>query len=233
MIEEDVVQRSVEWHRRRMGYITGSKVSDIMKSGRKKDDVLSATAKTYLYQLAAERMFNPAILDDDVLFGEYIDQTNFTTKAMEWGIEQEENAKRLYMKTYHPDKELIEVSSCRHDKVEWFAASPDGMVRNIDGNGNMRSIEVKCPTLSTYMLYRTEIHDADTLKAVKPEYYWQVMAEMSCTGAIDADFITYCPWLSKPLHVAHIERNEDDINIMLERVKLANEFIDNVLKSNN
>lgn len=39
MITDNVEQRSLEWHRMRCGCITGSKVADIMKSGRKKDEV--------------------------------------------------------------------------------------------------------------------------------------------------------------------------------------------------
>ena len=46
MITDNVEQRSLEWHRMRCGCITGSKVADIMKSGRKKDDVFSDTAKS-------------------------------------------------------------------------------------------------------------------------------------------------------------------------------------------
>ena len=39
----------------------------------------------------------------------------------------------------------------------------------------------------------------------------------------------YCPWLSKPIHWAEIERNGDDVNLMESRVMLANEFIDEII----
>ena len=52
MITDNVEQRSLTWYRNRVGHITGSKVADIMKSGRKKDEVWSDTAKAYLYQIA-------------------------------------------------------------------------------------------------------------------------------------------------------------------------------------
>lgn len=229
MINQEGNQRSLGWYRQRMGFITGSKVGEIMKSGRKKGEPFSVTAKAYLYQLAGERIFNQNILDDDGYFGEYIEATDVASKAMRFGTEQEPHAKELFMKLYHPESELMEPGSCRHDTLEWFAASPDGVVRNADGNGNQWIVEVKCPNVNTYMQYRTEIRNAETLKAVKPEYYWQMMAEMDCCDLHHGQFVAYCPWLEKPLHVVDIDRDDDDIKLMESRVILANEFIDTLI----
>ena len=93
MITDNVEQRSLEWHRMRCGCITGSKVADIMKSGRKKDEVFSDTAKSYLFQVAGERMFNPTFLNDDGIFQDYLDLTSVSTKAMQFGSDQEDAAK--------------------------------------------------------------------------------------------------------------------------------------------
>lgn len=227
MINSENSQRSAEWFKMRLGCITGSKVSVLMSKGHKKDENFSATGKAYLYQLAAERQFNPAFLDDDT-FEDYIQSTNITTKAMQWGIDNEEAARNLFEKLI--GKEVIEVSLCSHDTIPHFAASPDGMIRNIDGDGNMGVLEIKCPSLGTFEQYKTEIHNAEDLKEVKPEYYWQMMAEMTCTGAICGEFVAYCPWLTDPIHITHIARNDDDIKAMEEKVVMANEFIDNIIK---
>lgn len=228
MITDGIEQRSLEWFRSRVGNITGSKVAEIMKSGRKKDELWSDTAKSYLYQIAGERLFNPDFLNDDDVFQDYIDQTSFTTKAMQWGSDQEDAAKSLYMTMNFPEGEIVELSSCQHDTIPHFAASPDGAIygRNKE---DIRIIEVKCPNINTYMKYRSLIHDAASLKETEPKYYWQMMAEMSCTGAKSGIFITYCPWLSKPIHWAEIERMEEDIRLMEERVILANQFIDEII----
>ncbi len=228
MITDNIEQRSLGWFRSRIGQITGSKVADIMSPGRKKDEVFSQTGKSYLYQVAAERLFNPDFLNDDDVFQDYIDQTSFTTKAMQWGSEQEDAAKSLYMTINCPGGEMAELSSCKHDTIPHFAASPDGAIYDRDGK-DIRIIEVKCPNINTYMKYRDLIHDAVSLKDTEPKYYWQVMAEMSCTGAKSGVFITYCPWLSKPIHWADIERNEEDIKLMEERVILANQFIEEII----
>ena len=228
MITANVEQRSLDWYRLRCGNITGSKVADIMKSGRKKDEVFSDTAKSYLYQVAGERLFNPDFLNDDDIFQDYIDQVSVNTKAMQWGSDQEDAAKSLFMQMNFPEGEITDLSSCKHDTIPFFAASPDGAIYGRDG-GDIKIIEVKCPNINTYMKYRTLIHDAASLKEVEPKYYWQMMAEMSCTGATSGIFITYCPWLSKPIHWAEIDRNGDDVKLMEARVILANEFIDEII----
>ena len=230
MITDNVEQRSLEWHRLRCGCITGSKVADIMKSGRKKDEIFSETAKAYLFQVAGERLFNPAFLNDDDIFQDYIDQVSVNTKAMQWGSDQEDAAKSLFMQMNFPECEITELSSCKHDTIPYFAASPDGAIYGRDGE-DIKIIEVKCPNINTYMKYRTLIHDAVSLKETESKYYWQMMAEMSCTGATSGIFITYCPWLSKPIHWAEIERVEDDIKLMEDRVILANDFINEIINS--
>lgn len=228
MITDKTEQRSLDWLRSRMGCITGSKVADIMKSGRKKDDVFSDTAKSYLYQIAGERMFNKDFLNDDDVYQDYINQVNVTTKAMQWGIDQEEFAKKLFHDIARPDAEIADVSSCKHDTIPLFAASPDGVIYERDG-ADIKILEIKCPNISTYVKYRSLVHDAESLKETEPKYYWQMMAEMSCTGAKSGYFIVYCPWLSKPLHYAEIIRNDDDVKIMEERVIIANNFIKEII----
>lgn len=230
MITDNVEQRSLEWHRMRCGCITGSKVADIMKSGRKKDEIFSETAKAYLFQVAGERLFNPTFLNDDGIFQDYIDQVSVNTKAMQWGADQEDAAKSLFMQMNFPEGEMVELSSCKHDTIPHFAASPDGAIYGRDGE-DLKIIEVKCPNINTYMKFRTLIHDAASLKETEPKYYWQMMAEMSCTGASGGIFITYCPWLSKPIYWAEIERVEDDIKLMEDRVILANDFINEIINN--
>lgn len=227
---EETGQRSLDWYRARMGNFTGSRVSELMKSGRG-GEVFSETAKGYIYQVAAERSFNPAFMADDGIFTDYLNQTNVTTKAMQWGVEQEGAAKRTYMRLRFPDGdgELSEAESCAHPSVAHFAASPDGLVLDRK-SGTMRVLEVKCPNLATFMRYRSEIHDGAGLKSVKPEYYWQVMAEMSCTDTESADFIAYAPWLSSPIHVVTIVRDDEAIAKMLERVRLADEMVESLIR---
>lgn len=230
MINDRTEQRSIGWYRARIGCVTGSRCADLMGKGRGKDAEWSQTALTYLYELAGERMFDPDFLDDDDVLQDYIDSTAHVSKAMQWGIEQEDAAKNAFLEAYFPDGqgEMAEVSSCKHDTIEWFAASPDGILLD-RRTGEQCVMEVKCPTIAVYMKYRSGIKDAGTLKAVEPKYYWQVMAEMSCTGTGTAYFIAYNPWLTDTLHVVRIERDEDAIAALEDRVRRANAVIKGII----
>ena len=114
MINATDNQRSLEWFRARLGNITGSRCGDLMKSGRRKEDTFGDTAKSYIMQLAAERMLNPVVVDDDELFAEYVEFTSVSSKAMRFGTEQEEAARSLFSSM--AGVTVIEPSSCRQDR---------------------------------------------------------------------------------------------------------------------
>ena len=212
-------QHSLGWFRDRLGKITGSQVGLIMKSGKNSD--FTDTAKNYLYQVLAERNMNPAIVNDDEIFEEYIQQVDVKSKAMQWGNDQEENARNLY--TTLTKRHIVEVGSCLHPAIPNFASSPDGFYHE-DETG---CIEIKCPNQSTYQKYVVEIKTAADLLIVKPEYYWQCMAHMACINASWCDFIAYCPYQSNPIHIVRVNRDEDAIKKLETRILLANKFLDN------
>ncbi len=217
-------QGTLAWHRARHGKITGSAVGDIMKSGRKKDEIFGDTAKSYLRSLTADRLLNRAVFDDDELYQGYIDRKFSGSKATRWGHEWEDEAKDTFFREREiPEEDIMLVGSCAHDTIPNFAASPDALIK-VDGK--LKVIEVKCPNSDTFVKYALEIHDWESLKAVKPEYYWQMQAEMDCTGAGSGIFIAYDPHLSKSMHTALIMRNEVDIKLMEERIIAADSLIE-------
>lgn len=225
MINDNETQRDLGWFRVRLGMITGSKVGDLMKSGRKKEQVFGDTALSYIYQVAAERMLNPVFVSNDELFADYVEQMQVTSKAIRWGQDQEDNAKDLLLRI-KDTWEIMEVSSCRHDTIPYFAASPDAIVNDHERN---MVVEIKSPNPNTFMKYLSEVKDNETLKAVKPEYYYQMHAEMMCTNTDGGVFVAYCPWLTKPIHIVPITRDEKTCKAIEERVVLANEIIDKIL----
>lgn len=226
MINDNESQRDLAWFRRRLGCVTGSKIGDLMKSGKKKEQVFGDTALSYIYQVAAERMLNPVFVDDDELFADYVEQMQITSKAIRWGQEQEDNAKDLLLRK-NPGWELAEVSSCRHDTIPYFAASPDAIIYDRE---KMMVAEIKCPNPNTYVKYATDIKDGETLKAAKPEYYYQMQSEMACTNAESGVFVAYCPWLTYPIHIVPIARDEETIKAIEERVIKANEIVEEIIK---
>ena len=220
-------QRSIDWFRARLGHFTGSNIVKLMGGGRKKDDIFSATAISYLYQVASERMLADGVVNDDDALCEYIEQVSHTNRAMQFGIDNEDKARTLY--ELLTGNRVTELSSVEHEKVENYAASPDGVVEKSD-----ICVEIKCPKPETAVRYMANISDGETLKEVMPDYYWQVQAEMDCTGASGCDFVVYCPFLQSQLHIVRIERNDEAILQIHERISLAEKYIsENIIKNKN
>ena len=221
-------QHSIEWYKARLGKITGSCVSKIFAKSKKAGEKFGDTAKSYLYQVAAERTMNPKVLENEDVFKSYLEATDITNKAMEWGNTHEEYARKLYTKRknkIYPGVKVEEVGSIPHKQMTGFASSPDGIVKLDDDPFNDGTLEIKCPSQATYMRYVTEITNNETLKQVKPEYYWQCMSHMAVTGTQWCDFVVYCPWQQNPMHIVTILRDEDEILTLLERIAEAEELI--------
>lgn len=222
----NAAQHTPGWYRSRLGNITGSMVGVLMKYPRGKEDGFTDTAMNYLYQLAAERTMNPAIVDDDTLFAEYLQQVDATTKAMRWGTEQEQYARALYARKC--SVQVVEVGSIPHPSIPHFASSPDGFGYD-DQSGTKTCVEIKCPTQATYMKYRHELLAGGSLLGVKPEYYYQCMAHMMCTGALCTDFVAYCPFQAEPLLVIPVWEDVAVFRKVEERVMEANKIIDSII----
>lgn len=218
-------QRSLEWFRIRLGNFTGSKVGDLMVKGRGKDEIFGKTALAYIRQVASERLLSRAVVDDDAFFQQYLDVVTTSTKEMRWGIDQEDACRELFSKII--GKPIVDASSCKHPTIEHFASSPDGVIKMSDNQ--LYAVEIKCPKPSTFVDYLA-IHNAEDLKEINSTYYWQCFAHMACTGADATYFVCYNPFLTKPLHFVRIERDEEIISYMLERVKLADEEVSRIIK---
>lgn len=67
----------------------------------------------------------------------------------------------------------------------------------------------------------------ETLKRVKNEYYWQCQSHCECNDVEWCDFVFYDVMMKNGLVVIRIYRNQDDIELMLKRIKLASDYIDN------
>ena len=246
---EYTAQHSLDWYRSRLGSITGSMVGLLMKNGR--NGFFSETAKSYIYQVAAEREMNPDIVNDDVMFEEYLHQVDITTKAMKFGSEQEADARNLYSKL--TGVQITEVGSCKHPTIPHFASSPDGYIEDTL-TGSKVALEIKCPNQATFMRYKDEIVevpckysngtlsiiDADeagdntvvcanhSLLKTKPEYFYQCMAHIACTGADYCVFIAYCAFQKHPIHIVRIYPDKKYLNEMEKRIIEANDIINQI-----
>lgn len=220
----NAAQKTLDWYRNRLGCFTGSNLGKLMQQGR--DGMFGKTATAYLYRIAAERMMNPAIVEDNTMFAAYLGQVDVSTKAMRWGSEQEADARELYTKM--TGNKVVEVGSCRHPYIPNFACSPDGFFYD-EMKPERYVIEIKSPSQATYVEYAATIRDNDSLKAVNPDYFWQTQGEMMCLNADWCDFITYCPWQEDPMHITRICPDIDAQARISERIAEAEEIIQQII----
>lgn len=224
--ESDEAQGTLDWQRARLGKITGSKCGDLMVKGRAKDEIFGATARDYLYDLASQRCMNPMILESDEEFQKYLDaEVEIHSKAIRYGHENEPDARRIFAN--YKELDVKEAISCPHDTIPNFAASPDGIVVGWDGRP-VAVVEIKSVFGKTFVKYRTEIKTAEDLKKVNSTYYWQIQAEMMCTNLPLTYFVVYCPSQKVPMYIVEIPRVGEDCSLLAERIRLANEYIDNL-----
>ncbi len=91
----------------------------------------------------------------------------YTTPAMQWGIEHEEDALKEYAFIY--DTEVSQCGFIQHPTIQMAGASPDGFV------GDDGLVEVKCPQSPNHLRFFIDDH-------IKLEYRAQMQFQMACTG---------------------------------------------------
>ena len=215
-------QHSIGWYKARLGNVTGSQVGRLMKKGR--SSYFGEDAMSYILQLAFERSLSEDILNDDAEFEEYLATVNVETKSMRFGSEMEATARMVYCDRNNVKCE--EVGLCEHFDIENFASSPDGIVNTAEGRVEL---EIKFPTSAVFMKYFHEVKDNETLKKIKPEYYYQCMAHMMCTGAVRTDFIVFNPFHKVGIKVIPILPDEKVFDEMRERIEEANILINEIV----
>lgn len=218
-----IEQNSSEWLKSRISFFTGSRIGDLMTSG-KKGEMFGKTALSYIYEVAAERNLLPKYIEDDYYFEIYQQQVSFSNKYTDWGHEVEEFAAERYQLV--AGCELEECESIQHPTIPYFSASPDRIAIK---DALRKVVEIKCPLPKTFIEYMAEVKDNETLKAVNPKYFYQVQAEMACTGLDRADFVVFCPFLKHNIHIVEITRDEAVIAEFEKRITAANKIINQIL----
>lgn len=218
-----IEQGSKEWLVSRLGFFTGSRIGDLMTSG-KKGELFGKTALSYIYEVCAERDLLQSYIDDDYLFEIYQQQVSINNKFIEFGHNNEDFAAERYQLV--TGCELKECESIQHPTIPYFSASPDRIAIKA---WMKKVVEIKCPLPKTFMEYMAEVKDNDTLKAVNPKYFHQIQAEMACTGLDRADFVAFCPFLKHNMHIVEITRDDMVISEFEKRITEANKIINQIL----
>lgn len=221
-------QHSIEWYKARLGKITGSMVYTLMGKPRSKTETFTDTAKNYLYQLAAERSLNDLYAGQD--FDQWLQRINVETWAMRYGTDTEALARDNYYMQLADGLTVKECGFFKHYRLDCYGDSPDGTI--YDAKGELVGVlEIKCPNPNTFMRYKALFAQGLTLKDIEEKYYWQVQSHIMCTGTDWCDFVAFDKMLREPLQVHRIERCDEDIALMEERIEEADKFIENIVNN--
>lgn len=122
MMEQNPLQRTSEWYQDRCGCLTASRAAPVMR-GLKKDGTHYQDYQDLCYEIVNERLTRTVA-------------PHPTTAAMQHGIDMEPVAREAYE---NKTGEIVDlVGFVKHPTLEWFGASPDGLV------GEDGLVEIKC-----------------------------------------------------------------------------------------
>ncbi len=194
----DIIQGSPEWHALRVGKVTASRVADVIA---KTKTGWGASRANYMADLIAEKLTGePA--------------PSFMNAAMQWGTDQEPNARAAY--EFKKDCEVVAIGFAIHPTIHDSGASPDGLV-GADG-----MVEFKCPNTATHI---------ETLLSgtVPGKYVTQMQWQMACTNRKWCDFVSFDPRMpeSMTMFVQRIDRDEALIGRLEDDVR---DFLDEMAK---
>jgi putative phage-type endonuclease len=199
--DERLAQRTAGWFELRAGKVTASSVYKVMA---KTKTGYSADRENYQAQLVVERMTGqPA--------------KSYSNAAMEWGVEQEANARAAY--EAQMGKLVEEVGFIPHPTIPMCGASPDGVV----GDG---LIEIKCPETATMI-------ELQLSNKIPDKYLKQMQLQMRCADKQWCHFVVYDPRMPERLQllILHVDRDDKLIGEMeAEIVKFLAEVDEKVKK---
>jgi hypothetical protein len=203
-------QSEEQWLEARGTRFTASEIHKLMGSSRS-GSALSKTAETYIYEKAAE-----------ILTGH---RKEVFGAALDWGKDNEANAFHTFNTSYF--------NNFTYYGGESYVFIPYGEASGYspDGLSDSAIVEIKCPFNSAIHLKNFSIYDADSLKNVHPEYYWQMQLGMLASDLDTGFFVSYDPRFpqEKVLHVAEIERHDVEFEIN-EKLEIAHEFLKLILQ---
>lgn len=216
-----LVQGSKEWFQAKLGYFSSSGVGALMTNARGRDKEFSDTALSYIYKVAAERNLKEKYRND--YLSDYLKRVSVSSKAMEYGKEQEDIARQIYM--MKTGNNVVQCGFITHPTIAYLGDSPDGVILDKNETQVIGTLEIKCPMPDTFLKYKTALKSGISLKELKAEYYWQCVVHMMCNNVEWCDFVVLDIMQNKGFHKVIIKKNEADCEQLKIAVEKANEFI--------
>jgi len=199
------LQRTEEWFTQRLGRFTASRISELL--GIKG---LGLTGEGYAFEKACE-----------IVFGKD-DEEDFESYDMKRGNMLEPLAFGMFKRKM--DLDFVDVTETHFFEYGTNAgASPDGLV------GKDEILEIKCPRSKKFFKV-VQSNEVDK------KYYDQMQMQMLCTESVACNYFNYIQFNGKEYgHLIRVERDEERINLITERIEEATVLRDKYiidLKSN-
>jgi hypothetical protein len=204
-------QKTLGWRIDRLGRWNASEIGNLQK-GQLRTGEFSDTAISYIMKVAAERSFNQKLVENEDAMQAYFDSVELNTKAIQWGVDNEPNARNLFAKI--KNIEVIEVGSFEHPTIPFISASPDG-----EGNEKRSKfgIEIKCPSIQVYMKYLAMFGAYGKHK---------LSDEMADIKTSVDDYMVEKIELTKKLEVKSTKTGENRLEWLLSKIKESNEALE-------
>ncbi len=214
-LENGRSQGGMHWHRERFPCITASRFADVMGKPKAKSATWTQSALTYAYDLAGARLLLHAGLKGK-RFDEHIRKQG--SQATDWGHNYEDEARADYEMT-----KLVTTAKAPFLRIGSIGGSPDGYTQDGDEVGIH---EIKCP-------FTRANHVSYLLNGIPSKYVPQVQGNMWVSGSQWCDFISYYPEMPRKarLMVQRVNRDEEYIKALVERLGQFDKFIDSIVEA--
>lgn len=164
---------------------------------------LGLTGESYARDVAQEYFFDK--------------EEMFVSNDMQRGIDLEPMAFDFIKQKF--EKDFISVENCGFFAVGEMGASPDGLI------GDDAILEIKCPKQAKFL----EVVETNK---VDKKYYDQMQCQMYCTNRKKAYYLNYCIIDGIEYgHLIEVERDEERIKLMIERVGQAVIIRDQIIEN--
>jgi len=144
-------QRSEEWFAARCGSVGGSEIADVLA---KTKTGYSASRKNLMAKKITERLTG-------------IPSKSFTTAAMQFGIDHEDEARAAY--EFLSGDVVVETGLHRHPRIKGTHSSPDGLI------GDDGVVEIKVPNTAQHI-------ELLLTGKIEQRYLYQCQWHLACTG---------------------------------------------------
>lgn len=171
IVKPEAEQGTPEWRAQRAGKVTASVVFDMI--ARDKNGKFKAARENLLVELIVERLTG-------------VPSQHYISKAMQWGVDQEPNARKAY--EFFANVDVERAFFVPHPTIEMAGASPDGKLV-----GRRGLVELKNPNTKTHLEWMMA-------NVVPEEHEPQMMFQMACCPEAEyCDFFSFDTRL--PIHM--------------------------------